>query len=922
MSDANDRAADVRDSVAALETRLRADPESVVSTVIERREAVGELRSLVRSTDVTVHDPTPLAPEPVGSLVDALVGAFEHAHAVQTGSRATALFNVATHARDLQTDVLATLASLLDASAPAAWPMPRVDGESQPKALDGEARGRHRIEALAAAGASALSAPPSHDAVKPAISLLGVVSVLDPAGVGSNEDVATVVPTLLGSFRATDATDVRLAILRTLRTVCEHHQPGMPARDGLIDVVETARATDDHVVRAGGLAVATALNGLAKPVAAQSSTRETTVDDDDVAALLDAVVAGVDASGPPLRYPALVEAIDSAVVTVIDDRICQRLVDVVAADEELVDIGGPVPIPVDSFEELRDQAVAAIDHLVDADCVPSSTTVDAAGIVGALAGRDRGHETYARALARLAEADLVEPDPQRLAAAVKSVTDDTHLRLLSTTALRRLVDADLAARRDVIRLRDRLVDAIATERSHWAAEALGELAADFPAVNLRAPLPVASLLADVRAVSGSESVLAAKTLTVLVNAGVLTESVDVSLRTLRRAARAPEMGDIGAVRSLLETLADAGLAPTLPDAVRRQYAFLVGKDPGLTPDDGLRDIEARASEVTGTAEGLEEVANAAAAVVPRASADACRHAAAIVVACMPPAADGVDLSGVVESLAAAVPTQGPSARNHHYELLVDLLHAGGSGEDAIPVSAVVRDVRGRPIADDTAVDLLAVLVAREASGVSTSRLESTLWFALDEVTGGAEHAVDALVDLTTQDALPSERVAKGFTAAVRADDRGPASGIVRHRALAGLHALASASALSTAPPALRSTLVATFLKHGRDSVAVVLETLVESNAFPPADLADRLTRRAPATPTSSVPSWLDSPTPGTLALLETGTARDPDAFQRYAPALRRLLRGDALAASERVTVIRVLHRLTVTASNPRTATPL
>ncbi|MFC6954847.1 hypothetical protein [Halorubellus litoreus] len=922
MSDANDRAADVRDSVAALETRLRADPGSVVSTVIERREAVGELRSLVRSTDVTVHDPEPLAPETVGSLVDALVDAFEHAHAVQTGSRATALFNVTTHARDLQTDVLATLARLLDVSADGAPPMPRVDGGSRPPALAGEADGRRRLEALAAAGASALSAPPSHDAVKPAISLLGAVSVLDPAAVGSREDVASVAPTLAGGFRATDATNVRLPILRALHAVCEHHHPGVPARPDLVNVVDTARAADDHVVRAGGLALATTLEGRPGSDATQTATGTVTVEDGDVAAFLDAVVAGVDASGPPLRYAALVEAIDSGVVASVDERSFQRLVDVVAADEELVDIGGPVPIPVDSFEELREQAVAAIDHLVDADCVPSSTTVDAAEVVGALAARDRGHETYARALARLAEADLVEPDPQRLAAAVRSLTDDTHLRLLSTTALRRLVDADLAARRDVIRLRDRLVEAIATERSHWAAEALGELAADFPAVDVSDPLPVASLVADVRAVSGSKSVLAAKTLTVLVDAGVRTEAIDVSLRTLRRAARAPEMGDTGAVRSLLETLADEGLAPTLPDAVRRQYAFLVRKDPGLTPDDGLRAIEASASEVTGTTEGLEEVANAAAAVVPRASADACRHAAAIVVACMPPAADGVDLSGVVESLAAAVPALGPSARNHQYELLVDLLEAGASGVDAIPVSAVVRDVRERTIADDTAVDLLAVLVARQASEVSGSRLESTLWFALEEVTGGADQAVEALVELARQDAVPAARVAKGFTAAVRADDRRPASGIVRHRALGGLGVLATTGELSTAPSALRTTLVATFLEHGRDSMAGVLETLVESNAFPPADLAARLAHRAPATRALTAPSWLDSPTPGTLALLETATARDPDAFQRYAPALRRLLRGDALDPSERVTVIRILQRLTATASNPRTATPI
>lgn len=361
--------------------------------------------------------------------------------------------------------MLATLTRLLDAAATQSRPTPRVEGVSPPPALDGEARGCRRLEALAAAGSSVLSAPPSQDAIEPAIFLLGTVGVLDPAGVGSSEDVAAVAPTLVGGFQATDATDVRLAILRTLQAVCEHHDPGVPARDGLMDVVETARAADDHIVRVGGLAVATALEARADSVAAQLSARVATVDD-DIAAFLDAVVAGIDASGPPLHYAALIEAVDSGVVTALGGRIIQRLADVVAADRDLVDIGGPFPIPADSFENLRKRAVAALERLVDADCVPSSTAVDAAGIVAALADRDLNQETHARALAVLADADLVDPDPRRLAAAVASLTEDTHLRLLSTTALRRLVDADLATTRDVVRLRGRLIDAIATDRSH------------------------------------------------------------------------------------------------------------------------------------------------------------------------------------------------------------------------------------------------------------------------------------------------------------------------------------------------------------------------------------------------------------------------------------------------------------------------
>lgn len=876
MPDATDRATDVRDAVAALETRLRADAGSVVSTVVERREAVDALDSLVRSVDVTVHDPDPLAPDTVGGLVDALLDAFEHAHGVQTGSRATALFNVSTHARELQSDALATLDRLLDAPAGRSRSIPRVEEASRPVGLGDDSRGRRRLEALAAAGASALSAPPSRAAIEPAISVLGAASVLDPACVDRSEGVAGVAPALLDGFRATDATDVRLAVLRTLHAVCEHARAMVPEPERLLDVVETARAADDHVVRAGGLAVASALDEPPDAGAAQSSTRASTVDDGDVAAFLDAVVRGVDGSGPPLRYAALVEAVDAGVVTVVDETTLQRLVDVVAADGELVDIGGPVPVPTDSFEALRENAVAALERLLDADCVPSSTTVDASGIVAALADRDVAHETYARALARLADAGHVDPD------------------------------------------RDRLVDAVATDRSHWAAEVLGELAADFPAVDVSGPLPVAALVADVRAVSGSESVLAAKTLTVLVDAGVITDPLDVSLRTLRRAARAPEMGDTGAIRSLLATLSDAGLAPALPDAVRNQYALLVRKDPDLTPADGLEDVETSVGEGDTESERLAAVAEAAAAVVPRARPGASRHAAAIAVECVGPELDGIDDATVVESLAAAVPALAPGARNHQYDLLVDLLRAGAGGGAAIPVSTVVRDVRERTIADATAVELLAALVTTGVA-VSVPRLESTLWFALDEVTGGAERAVDALVELAARETLAPERVAKGFTAAVRADARRPASGIVRHRALAGLHALATEGGLSTAPPALRSTVVAAFRERGRESTAAVLEALVGSGALPPRDLAERLARHGPERAAASVPSWLDAPTPGALALLETATARDPDAFQRYAPALRRLLRADALDARGRVTVIRVLQRLTATATTPRTA---
>jgi hypothetical protein len=180
--------------------------------------------------------------------------------------------------------------------------------------------------------------------------------------------------------------------------------------------------------------------------------------------------------------------------------------------------------------------------------------------------------------------------------------------------------------------------------------------------------------------------------------------------------------------------------------------------------------------------------------------------------------------------------------------------------------------------------------------------------------------VDALVELAKRDALAPERVATGFTAAVRADARGPANGIGRHRALTGIRALATEDALSIAPPALRSTLVATFLEHGRDPMAAALEALVDSTALPPADLADRLARDAPEATASGVPSWFDAPTPGTLALLETATARDPDAFQRYAPALRRLLGTDVLDTQPRVTVVRILQRITTAASTPRSAT--
>lgn len=915
MSDATDQAAAVRDAVATLEARPRADTGRVVSTIISCRDTVDDLQGLVRHLDVTVHDPEPLSTATVVALVDALVDAFEDAHDVQTGARATALFNVTSHAQQLQADVLATLDRLLDTPAAYSRSTPRDKGASLPTPLDGDDCGRRRLDALAAVAAGTLSAPPSQAATEPALSLLGTLSDLNPTCVGTHGDVASIVPTLLDTFRTADSTDVRRPILRTLHAICEHnHHPQLPVED-LQNVIETARGADNYVVRAGGLAVATSLNTHSR----LGATQETTVVDDDVEAFLDAVVAGIDANGPPLRYAALIEAIDNGVVTVVDQSVCQRLVDIVAADEKWEDIGSPFPIHVDSFKTHRKNAVAALEYLIETDCIPSSTTVDASGIVTALETRDRAHDTYARALVRLMDAGHIEPDRDQLKDAVASMTDDAHIRRLSTSALRRLVDANLATRRDVYRLRDRLVERITRDRSHRAAEVFGELATDFPAVDIRGPFPVEELVADVQSVSGSESVLAANTLTSLVDAGIVTDPIDVSLQTLRRAARAPKIDDTSNIRSLLITLAAAGLAPELPDTVYHQYGILISKDSDLTLADGLEAIEAHATADSGQSGSQVGLAQAAAAVVPQANPSAARHAANIAVECVGPGLDGVDDALVVESLADGVPRLSPSARNHQYELLVDLLRADASGGNAVPVPTLVEDIREQTTADAAAAELLAVLVAKPDIEVSTPRVESTLWFALDEIIGGAEHAADALVDLATKDVLSSERVAKGFTAAIRADDRGPGGGSVRYRALTGIQALVSEGALSTAPSAMQSTLVATFIQYNRDRMAAILTALIDSTVLAPADLATRLARDTSDGVASSVPSWLTSPTLGTLTLLETATARDPDAFQRYAPALRTLLRTDTLDARARLTIIRILQRLTAAATTPQTA---
>lgn len=928
MTKGPDRQPDVQTAVAELDARLDRDTAGVPFTLIEQRDAVAELWELTRTAGFTVQEPTPLGGERVRSLVDALVGTFEDVHGTGPDSRATALFDLGHHARQLEEMVVASLAEMFRSrdgvtlSTLAEVPddlSGSVDGVSRvvapptAAAVRGSARSDRRLHALVDVASSAVSAPVSPVAARCGLSLLGMLSVVDPCRVGSREGASALLPDLLRAYRATDEASEQVAALRAVRCIVEYHESSIPESDALAGVLENACRAADCLLRASGLAVADAVAdrtssaGDATPAVAASG----------VEAFVDSVVTGLESNEFPVQAAvAFADALETGVVTAVTEPVCQRIVDVVAADEEWTDAGEFIIKKRESRATVRRMAVECIRLVVEADAVPPSATIDCAGLVAALSNRNQGHETYAKALAHLVGGGYADPSAELRTDAVAAITQNAQPRFVSTAALRRLVDAGLASSSDVERLRDRLIAETAADPGHGAAEVLDDLAADFPQLPVADAIPVDDLVDSVRALRGSESARAARALTVLVEEGILTEPLDVPLETIRRARRGAELESTeAALQSLLFTLADAGAAREFRPAVRREYGHLVGKDPDLSPADGLAAIERLAADVA-RSEGRVALARAAAAVVPVAAPAARKHAARIAIECVGPSLDGVDEARVVDPLAAAIPELPAHSRHESYELLVTLLRADAGRADVVPVYPLVDDVHeGGGPRNYAAVELLAVVVDAAAVDCPMSLLESTLLYALNDVLGGREHAVDALVALAERERLSPARVAVGFVAAaVRVDERRPGPLDVSSHAFRGIRDLIDAGLLPTVPAAARAALVDIFRDDVHQSTASLLTALVDGGALAPADLADRLAMGDPGRSGGSRPSWLESPTTDALELLELASERNPGAFERYAPALRDQLRTGTLDGDARLHVVQTLTHVTRTAT--------
>ncbi|MFC6954869.1 hypothetical protein [Halorubellus litoreus] len=928
MTNGTDRQLDVQTAVAELEARLDKDTDGVPFTLIEQRDAVAELRELARTTGFTVQEPTPLAGERVRSLVDALVGTFENVHGKGPDSRATALFDLGHHAKQLEEMVVAslaemfrsrdgvtlsTLAEIPDDLTGSVVGVGRVVAPPTAATVRGSARSDRRLNALVDVASSAVSAPVSPVAARCGLSLLGMLSVVDPCQVGNHEGASVLVPDLLRAYRATDEASDRVAALRAVRCIVEYHESNIQEPDTLVSVVESACQAEDCLVRASGLAVAdavadrTSFPGDATPAVAASG----------VEAFVDSVVTGLESNEFPVQAAvAFADVLETGVVTAVTEPMCQRIVDVVAADEKWTDADDFIIKKRESRATARRMAVECIRLVVEADAVPPSATLDCAGLVAALSNRNQGHETYATALARLVEGGYADPSPELRTDAVAAITQNAQHRFVSTAALGHLVDAGIASRADVERLRDRLIAETAADPGHGAADVLDELAADFPQLPVTDAIPVDELVDDVQALRGSESARAARALTVLVEEGILTEPLDVPLETIRRARRSAELETTeAALQSLLFTLADAGAEREFLPAVRREYGHLVGKDPDLSPADGLAAIERLAADVD-RAEGRVALARAAAAVVPVAAPAARKHAARIAIECVGPSLDGVDGARVVDPLAAVIPELPAHSRHESYELLVTLLRADSGRADAVPVYPLVDDVHeGGGPRNYAAVELLAVVVDAACVECPISLLESTLLYALNNVLGGREHAVDALVALAEREWLSPARVAVGLVAAaVRVDERRPDTLDVSSHAFRGIRDLIDARLLWTVPAAARAALVDIFRDDVHQPTASLLTALVDGNALAPADLADQLAVSDHDRSGGSRPSWLESPTSDALEFLELASERKPGAFERYAPALRDLLRTEALDGNDRLLVVQTITHITRTAT--------